>query len=613
MSLFTELKRRNVFKVAIAYGAVSWLLLEISQVVLGAFSTPAWVLQVLIFFLVVGFVVAILLAWVFELGSDGLKLTTEIAPNPGIRPQTSQKLNYIISGSLAVLLVLVLVKQGLQSDESPVVETVAATALPAASEAEVAAVVVNAPIALLLDIIPDSIAVLPFANFSPDPDDAYFAAGLHDEILNQLAKIRNLKVISRQSVLRYADSELTIPEIAKELRVTNIMEGTVRYAGDRIRVTAQLIDTATDEHLWSETFDMDFKDVFEAESQIAMNVANAMQVSFSEEEQTQIEKLPTTSPEAYALYLNAIGTTRSLSVLDDATVANIHALLDRAIALDPAFALAYAAKGSLYQNRLELDLAAQFFQQARTLDPDSVLLDQESERIAFLMDEGRNAEAEPLLLELLELRPNDTRLLNLASTLYNFTGRFAEALRYGLRAVEIGPLSVNYHTLAQTYSGLRQYENAVKANEEEQMLNPGAATTSLDMSYNLAALGRLEEALTMARTAEIQMLGSAGTGGSPLGYSALIYAYSLAGSAADASRLFTTFRQMEEQADLPARARAYIGAGEYERALELLGQMATDKTTNNNQSDVALNFIRYNMHNLEVLNRPEFVEARSKL
>lgn len=183
------------------------------------------------------------------------------------------------------------------------------------------------------DVLPNSIAVLPFANLSPNPEDAYFAAGIHDEILNQLGKLRNLSVISRTSVLRYQDTDLSIPEIARELNVSTIMEGTVRYAGDRVRVTTQLVDARTDGHLWTETYERAFEDIFAIESDIAMNVANALRTEFSLEDQERIERVPTQSPEAYALFLEARAQPNPFGALD---------LLEEAVRVDPEFAVAHA-------------------------------------------------------------------------------------------------------------------------------------------------------------------------------------------------------------------------------------------------------------------------------
>jgi TolB-like protein len=191
---------------------------------------------------------------------------------------------------------------------------------------------------------PPIVAVLPFDNLSPNPDDAYFAAGLHDEILNQLAKLDAIRVISRTSVLRYAANRPAIPQIAAELNADAIMEGSVRYAGDRILVTAQLIDPATDTHLWTQTYPGDLSDleqIFTIQADIAMNVANALSTELSPEDRTSLARIPTASREAYELYL----ASRSALGLFDGTRAM--ELIERALQLDPAFAEAWAQKASI--------------------------------------------------------------------------------------------------------------------------------------------------------------------------------------------------------------------------------------------------------------------------
>ena len=187
-------------------------------------------------------------------------------------------------------------------------------------------------------------AVLPFANLSPNADDAYFAQGIHEEVLNQLAKLDALSVIARTSVLRYADGKTSLPDIARELNVQTVMEGSVRYAGDNVRITAQLIDPKTGTQLWSEAYQRKFEDIFTIQADIAMNIANALRAEFSLEEQREIERPLTTSPEAYALYLQ----TRTL----DVGVRRIAGAARPRIELDPSFAAAYGRRAVVYSSML---------------------------------------------------------------------------------------------------------------------------------------------------------------------------------------------------------------------------------------------------------------------
>jgi TolB-like protein len=602
VSLVAELKRRNVFRVGAAYAVLAWVVMQVVDIVLPTFDAPRWVNQTLLFLIILGFPVALVLAWVFDLTPDGIKATSDLASETSKRPQAGQKLNYLITAGLALVVVMMVIKQGLEPDASTDAVAVAAEVTTTA-----------APPTSLPDIIEDSIAVLPFDNLSPDPDDAFFAAGLHDEILNQLSKIRNLKVISRQSVLRYADSELTIPEIAQELRVSNIMEGSVRYAGDRIRVTAQLIDTATDEHLWSETFDMDFADVFEAESQIAMNVANAMQVNFSEEEQAALEKIPTQSSQAYALYLEALSLWSDIEFGDTAAGDNAQQLLDQAIALDAGFATAYMEKADIHRFFQQIPQAREYASKALALDPAVGRAD--LLEVHLLNSELRYAEAVPLINTFLERHPYDLDALIAGIDAHwgSFDMAGALALAEKVYAIEQTPRA--FSMMGLSYSRLGRHEEALPYLQEVVRLNPQSATAQLELAFSLAALGRTDDAVAWISSIKDEVLGKneeKNAGGNL--YSALIYANAVAGRDAEARRLFAKFQQDAEAAsDLPTRARAYISAGELDQGLLLLQQMSTDRSVNNRNTTNAIKLLKVNPHHLPALERPEFVAARENL
>ena len=283
MSFITELKRRNVFKVGFAYAVVSWLVMQVSSTAAPALSLPEWTTSMITFLLVLGFPITLILAWAFELTPDGIRSTQAASIEEDVTRLTSRRLDFAIIALLgAAVVFLVMDNYILEDDAATVVdaapEPVAEEAAPEPQPAPEPAVPEQP------EVLPNSVAVLPFENLSLDPENAFFAAGIHEETLNQLTKLHNLSVISRTSVLRYEDSELSIPEIATELNVGAVMEGSVRYADDKVRITAQLIDAATDEHLWSEVYERDFADIFAIQSDIAMNIANALEAEFSLEE-----------------------------------------------------------------------------------------------------------------------------------------------------------------------------------------------------------------------------------------------------------------------------------------------------------------------------------------
>ncbi len=271
-SVWGEMKRRSVVKVAVAYTIVAWLLVQIIVSVEAPLSLPDWADTLVIVLLLIGFVVAIFLAWAYELTPEGVERTK---PTESIPARPRRTLDIAIIALLALALGFVLLDNYVLSNR----------------QAESG------------QFLRTSIAVLPFTNLSPDENDAYFAAGLHEEVLNQLAKLQDLSVVSRTSVLRYPDSGLSIPEIARELNVGTVMEGSVRYADDQVAITLQLIDALKDVHFWSETYAREFADIFAIQSDIAMDVANVLEAELSLEERADIARTPTDSTEAYKLYM----------------------------------------------------------------------------------------------------------------------------------------------------------------------------------------------------------------------------------------------------------------------------------------------------------------------
>ena len=229
----TELKRRNVYKVAIAYAVVAWLLMQIASQIFPFFDIPNWGVRLVVLLLIVGFPIALILAWAFELTPEGIKRTEDVDLSRSIRRKTGRKLDFFIIGVL-LLVIAALLFQRFHAKVSP-----AASSSPE-----------------------KSIAVLPFENLSEDKANAYFAEGIQEEILTRLAKIADLKVISRTSTQRYQSKPGNLAEIAKQLGVANILEGSVQKAADQVRVNVQLVNAQNDSHLWAETYDRKLSDIF---------------------------------------------------------------------------------------------------------------------------------------------------------------------------------------------------------------------------------------------------------------------------------------------------------------------------------------------------------------
>jgi TolB-like protein len=265
---FAELKRRNVYKVAVAYAVASWLVVQAASLVLATFEAPPWAMKAFVVAVAFGFPIALVLSWAFEITPEGIVRESEVSPNASITRKTGRKI-------VAFTTVVAVIAAGLF-----VFQFIRARSTSSSSA--------SAP-----TMINKSIAVLPFDNLSRDPDNAYFCEGVQDEILTRLAKVADLKVIWRTSTLRFKSAPNDLREIARQLGVANILEGSVQRAGDQVRVNVQLINALTDAHLWAETFDRHLIDMFAVESEIAKTIADTLQAKLTGSEKSSIAKTPT--------------------------------------------------------------------------------------------------------------------------------------------------------------------------------------------------------------------------------------------------------------------------------------------------------------------------------
>ncbi len=317
-NLFTELKRRNVFRVAIAYGAIGWLLAEISALLFDTFGAPDWVMKVFLTMLLLGFPLALFLSWAYELTPEGIKREHEVDRSVSITQQTGQKLNAIMFAAIAIAIAFLFFDRfgGRQPDQ---VEGV--TDPPSEQDQTV------------------SIAVLPFVNMSSDPEQEYFSDGISEEILNLLVRVEGLSVASRTSAFAFKGQGLGINEIARELGVDHVLEGSVRKERDNIRITAQLIDAKTDRHLWSESYDRELTSIFAIQDEISGSIVQALRETLGVDiQQTASFVAPTTSMEAYEAFLKARGLFLSRDALALRQALEIY---QQAIERDPEFARAW--------------------------------------------------------------------------------------------------------------------------------------------------------------------------------------------------------------------------------------------------------------------------------
>ncbi|MBT8108363.1 MAG: hypothetical protein KJP17_09015 [Gammaproteobacteria bacterium] len=325
-SLFEELKRRNVFRVAIAYIAIAWLALQVADIVLETFGTPEWVMKTLMFVLAIGFPIAVLFAWAYEMTPDGIKREKDVDRSLSVTQQTGQKLNRMIIGILVVAVAFLLVDKFALRGTEP----------EAAASSD------------------KSVAVLPFVAMSRGEDDEYFADGLTEEILNSLTRIPELLVTARTSAFHFKGKEIPIPEIAEALGVAHVVEGSVRRDGDQLRVTAQLIRAADGFHLWSKNYDRETVDTFGVQTDIAQEISAALGVVLDEEQQARMLEAGIRDPGAY------IALQKGYEAFDQAhgSPDQIGLLLaanewfEKALDLEPNMADAYLAHADYFTHLL---------------------------------------------------------------------------------------------------------------------------------------------------------------------------------------------------------------------------------------------------------------------
>ena len=418
-----ELNRRNVFRVAAIYFVVSWLLMQIGDVMFDALLLPEWTTTMLAAFLILGLPVALIFAWAYEITPDGVLRTEDVPEEHSITSQTGQKINYLIIAGLAAAVCVLLLRDFYGDDpEQPFEEVVNASG--------------------------DSIAVLPFKNQSASAEQnaEFFAGGVHDEILTLLSKIGDMRVISRTSVERL-DPDLSIPEIGKLLGVATVLEGQVQRAGNRLRINVQLIDTLNEGHLWANTYDRELtaQNIFDVQSDIARTISGALHAELKPEDEALLTAVPTTNTEAFENYLLGVQRAKTFSyqAFRDAEV-----FLTRAIKLDPNYAEAWAELAYIYSQSAQtgliskseyIELAEPAVRQALTLNPRSpVAYAQQGFLYAALGDDGA---AEQSFKQAIELDPNDTRTLELYGFYLRNVFRAPEAIPVLEAALALDPLS----------------------------------------------------------------------------------------------------------------------------------------------------------------------------
>ena len=551
---FGELKRRNVYKVAVTYAVIAWLLIQAASILLPTFEAPTWVMKGFVVFLILGFAIAVFISWAFEATPQGMKRTEDVSPDEVLPSWSPRKFAAFIV-MIAMLAASLLVFELLRSQSKP---------------------------RGALDLPGKSIAVLPFENLSRDPDNAYSTEGIQDEILARLAKIADLKVISRTSTQRYKSSPDDLPQIAKRLGVSSILEGSVQKTGDRVRVTVQLINAASDAHLWAETYDRNLTDVFAAESDIAKMIADTLRAKLSGSEQQAIAVRPTQNAEAHQLYL------RGRYFWNKRTGADLKKAIDyfnQAIGKDPNYALAFAGLADAYvllsayaeaspKESLPQAKAAAL----KALELDSTLGEAHATLANALIAYDLNfAEANREFERAIELNPNyATAHQWYAETGLVPLGQFEKAVAEVKRALELDPLSLVINAdVGTTLTNARRYDQAIEQLRETVEMDPSFYYAHWTLGNALELKGLTEEAIAEYKEA-------IALNDDPLPRALLGHLYAKIGRKNEALAILKQVRELRESSKQryvsPYNlALIHIGLGQKDEALQLLEETYQDR------------------------------------
>src|SRR5437899_2011494 len=481
-NIFAELKRRNVYKVAIAYVVAGWALAQGIAQVFPVFDAPNWIVRLIVVLIVIGFPITLIFAWAFEITPEGLKRTEDADAMPPSSRPSNRAWIYIVFVGAAVSLSLFFLGRYTAGNRTT-----------ASNDKK-------------------SIAVLPFASLSANKNDAYFADGVQDQILTNLAKVSDLKVISHTSVRQYkTGAERNMREIGRQLGVAYIMEGSVRRARDRLRINAELIDARTDAHVWAETYDRTAADLFAIQSQLAQSIVTQLKASLSPPQKAEIEERPTQDLDAFELYVQAKAIVDSYINATDVRAALLQALksLDEAIQRDPNFvsAYCYAARANSLLFFFDLDptpdrisLAEAALNNALRLRPDSAEAHFARGDYYFRCLRDYDRAQEELAIARPGL-PNSTPFFILSGYINRRHNHFGEAERDFSTAFALDPRNPNaYNLLADTYllqrrfaEAVHVYDNVLAAGEQAPIVRFRRAASML---YGTCDTGPLREILT---------------------------------------------------------------------------------------------------------------------
>jgi len=495
---FAEMRRRRVVRVAAVYAIAGWVVIEVASTVLPRLGLPEWSVTLTIALVVLGFPITFLMAWMFDL-----------VPGGGLERTGSADLSHAPMEAMPAAAPL----------GPPPVPIATAPATPTVVPQAAARPTPDAPAATASSAASAgprdarrTIAVLPFVNMSGDAENEYFSDGIAEEILNLLTQLPQLKVASRTSSFAYKGKEMTTPRVARELNVAALLEGSVRRAGDRVRITAQLIDTDSDSHMWSATYDREMKDVFAIQDDIAQSIVKALQVTLSPQERRAMQFVATADPEAYDYYLRGRNYMYSMVRRD-----NEHAIrmFEQAIALDSRYSLAYAGMADAYSMLYRyVEATPQNVEKAIRASEQAVVLDRGSAEahasrgLALYISE-RYDEAEQEFSTAAVLNPNLYEAWYYHGLSASSQGKYEEAVRLYMKAAEVNPtdfqapafLALCYASLGRKQDEMRVRLGLLGTLERHLKLNPHDTRALYFAAQNLHRVGEKEKALAMAERA----------------------------------------------------------------------------------------------------------------
>ena len=461
-----ELRRRRVFRVLILYAVAGWIVIEVSSTVLPGLNLPDWAPTLVIVLVALGFPIALLMAWAFDIGPEGVTRTgpAEAEPAKAAEPLPTQ----------------------------PAVKPTGALTARASDD--------------------HSIAVLPFTNMSGDVENEYFSDGIAEEILNLLVKLPQLKVASRTSSFVFKGKAVNIPTVASELGVATVLEGSVRQAGGRVRITAQLIDAATDSHMWSETYDREMKDVFAIQDDIAQSIVNALQMTLTPKERRSIQFVATSDAKAYDHYLRGRSFMYSMSRQDYEHAIRMY---QQAIDLDDKYALAYAGMADAYAHLYRyaeatpenVAKAIAASERAIELDPDSA--EAHASRGLSLFISEQHKEAQDEFQEAIRLNPKLWEAHYYSGLACASKGDFKEAVGHYQNAIDVNPADYQAPVfMAQAYASLGRKHDEMKVRvaslgtlERHLEMNPNDTRALYVCAQNLCLVGETAKGLELAERA----------------------------------------------------------------------------------------------------------------